>query len=116
MKKTCEDFFAARLPIPGLVGCGARLPDGMVIHQSFAHWLVPIQIRQVTAHLVQTIANLREHEIQPVRMAWVFEHLRVQVRLRSDGACLALFLENRPELQPASVESVLEEFASLEAP
>jgi hypothetical protein len=115
MKKSCEEFLAARLPLPGLAACGVRLPDGMLIHQTFTRWLMPNQIRQATAHLAQTSENLRHHQIEPLRMAWVFEHLRVHLRMRPDKACLALFVENRPELEARSFESVLEAFAELPA-
>jgi hypothetical protein len=113
MRKTCEEFFAARLPIPGLAACGVRLPDGLVIHQSFNRWLTPMQIRQAMDHLAQTSEILQHQQIEPVRMTWVFEHLRVYLRLRPDTACLALFVENRPELVPSELERVLEEFAGL---
>jgi hypothetical protein len=116
MRKTCEEFFAARLPIPGLAACGARLPDGMVIHQSFNRWLTPAQIRQAVDHLTQTSEILRHLQIEPVRMTWVFEHLRVYLHLRPDTACLALFVENRPELSSSELEGVLEEFAGLPMP
>lgn len=113
MRKTCENFFAARLPIPGLAACAARFPDGSIIEQCFNRWLTPDQVRTALAQLALAPEALQEHQITPMRMGWVFEHLRVYLRWRPDQACLALFLENRSELPFGEMEQVLEEFASL---
>ena len=113
MRKICEDFIAARLPILGLAACGARLSDGQVIHHCFNRWLTPEQIRQALSNLAQAAQGLQQHQIAPVRMAWVLEHLRIYLRFRPDSACLALFLENRAELPFTEVDNVLEEFANL---
>jgi hypothetical protein len=113
MRKTCEDFFAARLPLPGLAACAARLPDGMVIQQCFSRWLTADQVRQAVAQLALAAEALQQHQIAPIRMGWLFEHLRVVLRSRPDQACMVLFLENRPELPVTEAESVLEEFAAL---
>jgi hypothetical protein len=113
MRTACEQFFAARLPITGLAACGARMPDGMVIHQCFNRWLSPHQVRQAVSHLTQAFELLQQHQLAPTQMAWVFEHLKVHLGLRPDKACLALFLENRPNLPSGEVQAVLQEFASL---
>jgi hypothetical protein len=113
MRDTCEQFFAARLPITGLAACGVRLSDGMVIHQCFNRWLTPQQVRQALTHLAQGFELIQQDKVAATRMAWVFEHLRVDLSLRPDQACLALFLENRPELRATEIQDVLEEFAEL---
>jgi hypothetical protein len=113
MRQACEEFFAARLPFPGLAACSARLADGMVIHRCFDRWLTPTQVRQTIAHLAQSHENLRRHGLEPLRVTWSFEHLRVYISLRLDKACLALFLENRPELPLDVIETILSEFENL---
>jgi hypothetical protein len=113
MKSTCEDFFATRLPIAGLAACAARLPDGMILPHCYNRWLTPEQVRQATAHLTLAAQSLQQYQITPVRMGWIFEHLRVYLRLRPDNACLTLFMENRAEFPAVEVESVLDEFAGL---
>jgi hypothetical protein len=50
-----------------------------------------------------------------VRLCWGFEHLRLHMALRPDGSCLALFVENRPDLPMAALERALEEFSQLPA-
>lgn len=113
MRRACEDFFAARLPVLGLAACAARLPDGMVIHQCFNRWLTPNQVRQALGHLAHAAETLQQHHLAPIRLVWAFEHVRIYLRLRPDTACLALFLENRPELPGAEIDSLLEQFADL---
>jgi hypothetical protein len=115
MRSACEQFFATRLPLPGLAACGARMPDGMVIHQCFNRWLTPQQVRQAVTHFSQAFELFQQHQIAPLQMAWVFEHLRIHLRRRPDKACLALFLENRPDLPTDDVQAVLEDFAGLPA-
>lgn len=113
MKRSCEDFFATRLPIAGLAACAARLPDGMILPHCYNRWLTPDQVRQATAHLTLAAQSLQQYQISPVRMGWIFEHLRVYLLLRPDQAGLTLFMENRAEFPAVEVDSVLDEFAGL---
>jgi hypothetical protein len=115
MRKICEDFILARLPVAGLAACGAYLPDGTTLYQCFGRWLSPDQVRQATARLGHSHETLRRHGLEPLQITWVFEHLLVCLCLRSDKAWLALFLENRSELPLQEIESVLQEFANLPA-
>jgi hypothetical protein len=115
MRQVCEEFLAARLPLPGLAACAIRLPDGMLMHQCFDRWLSPAQLRQAIAHLAHNQDSLGRYLIEPVRTVWSFEHLRIDLTLRPDRACLALFSQNRPDLQLDAIESVLWEFANLPA-
>jgi hypothetical protein len=59
--------------------------------------------------------SLGYHGIQPTRLCWVFEHSRIHLALRRDGACLAFFVENRPGVANDKLDAVLAEFAGLEA-
>ena len=43
-----------------------------------------------------------------------FQHARIHLALRQDGACLAFFVENRPGTN-AKLAALLEEFTSLPA-
>jgi hypothetical protein len=116
MNKICEDFLAARLPIPGVVACAVRLPGGMMLDRCFERWLSPAQVRQALIQLTQSHHCLHQHQLAPIRVAWLFEHLRVETSLRPDNACLALFLQNRIDLAFGTIENVLTEFANLPAP
>jgi hypothetical protein len=115
MRTACENFFNTRLPITGLAACASQLPDGMIMHHCFNKWLSPAQVRQALGQLLAGSELLRRHRLEPVRVTWRFEHLRVHLGVRPDNAILALFLENRPELLPADAERVLDEFDALPA-
>jgi len=95
------DFLAARLPFPGLAAWGARLPD----HST------PDQVQQALTRLTVAATSLRQHHLEPARLCWVFEHLRIYLASRADGAAVALFVENRPDVPAEVVEDVFKGFA-----
>ena len=115
MRLPFEEFVKKHMPITGLAACAARFPDGMIVHHCFNRWLQPAQIRQAMGRLVTGPEILSRHQLDPVRMSWAFEHLRVHLGLRPDRACLALFLENRSELPFAEIDWLLDTFAALPA-
>jgi hypothetical protein len=109
-----QQLLETKLPFPGLAAWAARLPDGAVGRESFVNWFTPEQLEQLIARLAQGAENLARHQLAPRRLCWVFEHARVQVAMRPEGACLALFLENRPGLPAGAVREVLEDFLTLQ--
>ena len=114
MKETLKEFVEARLPLAGLVAWGARLPDRTLASQCLNGWFTPKQVEQVVTRLALAAENLNSHGIQPARLCWIFEHARIHLALRADGACLALFMENRPIDSSAALESALEGFMGSE--
>jgi hypothetical protein len=116
MRKALEEFFAAHFPLSGLAASAVRLPDGKMMHQCFDRWLQPAQVRQAIAHLAQARDSFRQYQLHADRVVWVFEHLRVYLCVRPDEICLALFLQNRPDLPIGLVETVLREFAECRIP
>ena len=110
MKEALETLLANSLPQPGLAAWGARLPDHALLHHCYSDWFAPGQIEQLVTRMALAAENLRSHGIEPLRLCWRFEHARVLLALRPDAACLALFLENRPGLSTAALESLLEKF------
>lgn len=115
MKKELEEFLSLRLPLPGVTAWGARLADKSFVSHSFATGLTARQIDATITKLAAAVSQLADHQIQPVRMCWIFEHLRIHVGMRIDGSCLALYVENRPGLATTALEGLLEEYISLGA-
>jgi len=105
------DFLAARLPFPGLAAWGARLPDHSLAQQCYTQWLTPDQVQQALTRLTVAATSLRQHHLEPARLCWVFEHLRIYLASRADGAAVALFVENRPDVPAEVVEDVFKGFA-----
>ncbi len=114
MKEALQALLDRNLPLPGLAACSARLPDRTYVTNCYGDWFAPAQVEQVLSRLALAADSLGYHGIQPVRLCWVFEHARIHLALRADGACLAVFVENRPGTNPR-VEGLLEGFVSLPA-
>ncbi len=83
--------------------------------QCYGDWFSAAQVEQAVGRLAIAADSLGYHGIQPARLCWVFEHSRVHLALRPDGACLALFVENRPGAGGGKLESLLEEFTNMPA-
>lgn len=113
MKAALEALLARGLPQPGLAAWGARLPDHAVASHCYSDWFAPQQIEQALTRLALAAGSLRQHKFEPLRLCWVFEHARIHLALRRDGACLAFFVENRPGLSTTALERLLEEFTAL---
>ncbi len=113
MKEALQAMLERGLPQPGVAAWGARLPDRTVANHCYSDWFGPAQIEQALTRLALAAESLKPHRIEAMRLCWVFEHARILFAVRPDGACLGFFLENRPGLSSAAVESLLQEFAHL---
>lgn len=116
MRSAYEELLSARLPLPGTAACALRLPDGALTHRCFTRWLSPMQVQQAFAELALSFEAVHQRHAAVLHTVWSFEHLRVVLCLRPDSACLALFLENRPDLSLVEVQALLNEFAQLAMP
>ena len=115
MKTALQEFLDRHLPLPGVAAWGARLADRTLASHCYTDWFATRQVEQALTRLTLAAENLAQHGIQPVRLNWTFEHARIHLALRKDGACLAFFVENRPGASPAALGSVLDEFTGLSA-
>lgn len=115
MNAAFEEFLGGRLPFPGLAAWSARRADRTVASHCYTDWFGAKQAEQTLGRLALAADSLSNHHIQPIRLCWVFEHARVYLGLRPDGACLALFVENRADLPRAAAEGVLDEFTKMPA-
>jgi hypothetical protein len=112
MKEQIEQMIQRHLPLPGLVVWIARLKDGTTINQRLAGRLATETIERGLSSIVLTAENLRGQNFSPETLSMVFEQARLRVAFRSDGSCLALFLQNSPETK-APAERLLDEFQRL---
>jgi len=113
MKAALEELLARHLPLPGVAAWFARLPDRTLLHEAYSDWFTGPQLEQIVTRLALAADGLGYHGIQPLRLAWTFEHARILLALRRDGPCLALFVENRPGFASAKIDRLLEEFIAL---
>jgi len=115
MKEVLQAFLDRNLPLPGVAACSVRLSDRSFVSRCYSDWFTAAQVEQALSRLALAADSLSYHGIQPTRLCWVFEHSRIHLALRRDGACLAFFVENRPGVTNAKLETVLDEFAGLAA-
>jgi hypothetical protein len=113
MKDALQDFLDRNLPVPGLAACSVRLADRTFVSRCYSDWFTSAQVEQALSRLALAADSLGYHGIQPLRLGWVFEHSRIHLALRPDGACLAFFMENRPGVTNPKLEGLLEEFTRL---
>src|SRR3954453_16263542 len=114
MTNSLQEFLAERMPLPRVAAWSARTADRMLTSQCYTDWLAPSRVEQALTRVALAAESLQQHGILPVRLCWVVEQVRIHLALRSDTACLALFVENRPGYSGEGVERLLEEFTELE--
>jgi hypothetical protein len=114
MSPSLEAFMDQHLPLPGVAAWSARRTEQSLGSHCFYNWLQPAQVEQTLADVESAARSLGNHQIEPVRLCWVFEHVRIHLALRSDGACLAVFVENRPDLTSGGLENMLSGFDALQ--
>jgi hypothetical protein len=114
MNEALQGFLDRNLPVAGVMACSVRLADRTFASRCYSDWFTPAQVEQALSRLALAADSLGYHCIQPTRLCWVFERVRIHLTLRRDAACLAFFVENRPGTSP-ELEGLLEEFASLPA-
>ena len=115
MKDALQEFLDRNLPLPGLAACSVRLADRTFVSRCYSDWFTTAQVEQALGRLALAADSLGYHGIQPSRLGWIFEHSRIHLALRRDGACLAFFVENRPGVTNAKLEGLLEGFTKLPA-
>jgi len=115
VNEALQQFLDCNLPLPGIAACSVRLADRTYVNRCYGDWFTTVQIEQALSRLALAADSLGYHGIQPARLCWVFEHCRIHLALRRDGACLAFFVENRPGVTNPKLEELLEEFSALSA-
>jgi len=114
MNSDFNQWLASHLPFPGLLGWSARSRDHTCASHCYVNWLAASQLDQAFARLSDTANLLGGAQDGNARLSWTFEHLRIHLAFRSDGASLALFVQNRADNPSLAAEAVLEQFARLE--
>ena len=81
-------------------------------HHGYTDWFPPAQMESIVSKLAVAMDGLRRRQIEAVQVCWVFEHARLLLVQRTNGDSLALFVENRPELDFARHRAALAAFAA----
>jgi hypothetical protein len=110
MSDALRQFIETNVPKAGLAAWSAELADHTFTSQCYNNWFTRAQVEQTLKRLSVAAQNLAQHQIEPLRLCWTFEHARVLLALRGDGQSLALFVENRSDLPKDALERALDEF------
>ena len=81
-------------------------------HHAYTDWFKPTQLEAMMLKLAGAMEGLRQRQIEPVQMCWVFEHARLFLVARADGDMLGLFVENRAGLNFSAHRAALADFAA----
>jgi hypothetical protein len=115
MNDALERLIERCLPLPGVTACSVRLPDRTFLTRCHGDWFTPAQVEQAVNRLALAADSLGQHGIQPTRLSWVFENIRIHLVLRGDAACLGLFVET-PNDGTLELDRLLEEFGRTQGP
>jgi hypothetical protein len=115
MNEGLQTLLDRRLPLPEVAAACVRLPDRSFVSRCYTDWFTTSLLEQLVGRFAETADGLGYHGIQPVRLCWSFECIRVHLALRRDGACLALFVANVPNAPDAELGAVLDKFLALPA-
>lgn len=112
MNNSIEQWFASCAVVPGILGCGVRLPDGACESRSF-HGACPRErLAQALQILGDSIPSFSAHGLAPRWLTWTFEQGQLRVALRPDGGLLTLAIQpNSPAAE--NLDLLTEEFLAL---
>ena len=113
MTQDIADFMNERLTESSVVAWGAYYSSTRSHVQCLKDWFTSDQVEQTLHHLVASANNLTFHRIDPVRLCWVYDRLRIFLALRPDGECLGVIAENRPGQGCDEIEMVLDAYLAL---
>lgn len=112
MSKTLQGAFAPGTTVPGLLGCGLRLPDATCQSYSFGELCTRKHLDAILHQMAETMTLLTDHGLTSRRLTWTFEQGQIHLIARTDGTLLAL--ATRPNSEAAeNADQLAEEFFSL---
>jgi hypothetical protein len=113
MNDTLNQWFASRMPEPGLLGFGVRLPDGNCASQIFSNNYLRDHFDETLRGLSETLPLFFQNGLAPRWLTWTFEQGQMRVALRPDGLLLCLAIQpNSPAAQ--NLDSFTHDFLVLD--
>ena len=112
MQAAAKTQWTRTLELPGAAAWCVCTPEHTYEHHGYTDWFKPAQLESIVSKLATAMEGLRQRQIEPAQLCWVFEHARLLLAQRADGATLALFVENRPELDFAPHAAAVAAFAA----
>jgi hypothetical protein len=110
VNNTPPGFLDSCLSLPGVVACGIRQPDRSVTCRRNGGTLSAAQVEQLINALAVAVDMLGHHHLESNTLTWTFDHARIHLARRFDGAMLALFTEYYPGQPAIDPVGLLHEF------
>lgn len=112
MSNPSQERLAVGTMVPGLLGCGLRLPDSTCLSYSFDEMYPREHWDSILNQLAEMMTSLAGQGLAPSRLTWTFEQGQIFLIPRPDGALLALATQPNTEAAE-NVDQLAEEFFSL---
>jgi hypothetical protein len=112
MTPDIETFLNERLTDSALVAWCVQFPATGSLVRTQRDWFTPEQVEQMVQQLVLAANNLSFHRIDPLRLCWVYDRLRIFLAFRPDNECLAVIVENHQGASFGTIDKALEDFLS----
>jgi hypothetical protein len=97
MNDTLQKWLVSDAIAPGMLGCGALLPDRTCLSYSFNETCTREQLDSMLHQLAETMALLASNGLASRRLTWAFEQGRVLLVARPDGLLLGLATQSNTE-------------------
>jgi hypothetical protein len=113
MMSEFENSLNQRFTETPVASWGVRFSSSKVFVQCQSDWFTREQVVHTLHHLAHAANGLTQYRIDPIRLCWVFDRVRIFFAIRPDDVCLGVMAANRPGQTFDAVESALEEFLAL---
>lgn len=114
MNDTFRSWLEQRARLPGVLGCGLRLPDRTCLSQSNAAAFTLDKLDAAWQHAADAAASLAQLQLPATRLLWTFAEGQLHCAARPDGTVFCLVTPLGSEGCPPSwIEKVIAEFLAL---
>lgn len=114
MNETVNNWLTEKMKLPGLLACGIRCPDRRTFTRSQLPQFTSAALENACRCLSDTFHVLQSNRFATQHVRWVFEKNFYYGYMRQDGVCLGIITgREAPNLQPADLEQLIQEFQGL---
>ena len=113
MNNTLQKWLTSDAIVPGMLGCGALLPDRTCLSYSFKDTYPREQLDSMLHQLAETMALFASNGLVPRRLTWTFEQGTVLLVARPDGLLLGLATQLNTEAAK-NVDQLAKDFLALD--
>ena len=96
MSAALNTLLDACLPLPEVAGAAIRLPDRSVIQRVDSTDLTARQVEEVLNQLILAAETIAPRSSQHT-LSWCYDHARLYLTRRADGAMLALIVQRHTD-------------------